>query len=71
MEIEDLNTIIIYGGDLPTISAAAKTATTAITATIHLIVPYVPHKLGGITKVGGQNYLDYRLTAYPLRYFRG
>lgn len=38
--------------DLPTISAAAKAAATAITATIHLIVPYVPHKLGGIATVG-------------------
>lgn len=66
-----MNRIVIYDGDILPIVMTAKAAATAITATIHLIVPYGPHKLGGITKVGGQNYLDYRLTAYPLRYFRG
>ena len=30
-----------------------------MTTTIHLIVPYVLHKLGGIATVGGQNYWDY------------
>lgn len=52
-------TILVYGGDLPAVSAAAKAAATAMTETIHLIVPYVPHKLGGIATVGGQNYWDY------------
>lgn len=54
-----MNKIVIYGGDLPAIAAAAKAASTAMTATIHLIVPYVPRKLGGIATVGGQNYWDY------------
>ena len=35
-------TILVYGGDLPAVSAAAKAAATAMTETIHLIVPYVP-----------------------------
>lgn len=51
-----MNRIVIYGGDRPTIAAAAKVVSTAMTTTIHLIAPYVPHKLGGIATVGGQNY---------------
>lgn len=47
-----MNRIVIYGGDIP----AAKAASTEVTATIHLIIPYIPHKLGGIATVGGQNY---------------
>ena len=56
-----MNRIVIYGGDILPIVTTAKAAATAITETIHLIVPYVPHKLGGITKEGGQNYWDYVL----------
>lgn len=56
---EYMNRIVIYGGNLPAIAAAARAASTAMTATIHLVVPYVPHKLGGIATVGGQNYWDY------------
>lgn len=51
-----MNRIVIYGGDIPAIASAAKAASTEVTATIHLIIPYVPHKLGGIATVGGQNY---------------
>lgn len=54
-----MNRIVIYGGDLPAIAATAKATATAITATIYFIVPYVPHKLGGIATVCGQNYWDY------------
>lgn len=54
-----MSRLVIYGGDLPAIASAAKAASTEVTATIHLIIPYVPHKLGGIATVGGQNYWDY------------
>lgn len=54
-----MNSILIYGGDLPAVATATKVAATAMTTTIHLIVPYVLHKLGGIATVGGQNYWDY------------
>lgn len=51
-------TIVVYGGELPAVCAAAKAAATSASATIHVIVPYVTAKLGGIATVGGQNYWD-------------
>lgn len=49
-------TIVVYGGELPAVCAAAFAAATCTSATIHVIVPYVTAILGGIATVGGQNY---------------
>lgn len=51
-----MSTIVVYGGELPAVCAAAKAAAKCSTATVHVIVPYASGKLGGIATVGGQNY---------------
>lgn len=53
-----MSTIVVYGGELPAVCAAAKAAAKCSTATVHVIVPYASGKLGGIATVGGQNYWD-------------
>lgn len=57
-------TIVVYGGTMAGVAAAAKAAKNAPTATIHLVVPDpVNHdgsgcSLGAIGTVGGQNFFD-------------
>lgn len=59
-------TIVVYGGELPAVCAAAKAAATSTSAKVHVIVPYVTAKLSGIATVGGQNYWDKSsLTSIP------
>lgn len=55
-----MGNIIVYGSGWAGIAAAAKAARFAPNAEIHLISPYPVAKLGGISTIGGQNYIDLR-----------
>ena len=52
--------IVVYGSGWAGIAAAAKAARFAPDATVHLISPYPVAKLGGISTIGGQNFIDLR-----------
>lgn len=52
--------IIVYGSGWAGIAAAAKAAHYAPSVAVHLISPYPVAKLGGISTIGGQNYIDLR-----------
>jgi len=55
-----MGNIIVYGSGWAGIAAAAKAARFAPNAEIHLISPYPVAKLGGISTIGGQNFIDLR-----------
>lgn len=52
--------IVIYGGSMAGVAAAAKAAANAPTKRIVVIVPDTSGKLGGLGTVGGQNFFDRR-----------
>ena len=52
--------IIVYGSGWAGIAAAAKAAKNARGATVHLISPYPDSRLGGISTIGGQNFIEVR-----------
>lgn len=52
--------IVVYGGGLQAVAAAAKAANANSSAKVLVIVPYAVPQLGGIATSGGQNFWDVR-----------